>query len=199
MENTVINADAIITQDLLFNIIKSLHNEAEDKTIKLFIKHNIEQFNHLFINELIKLYTLIEMEFNVKTINKSSIDDNDTKARNENLSPDLNSMNNGEVKPLMKKRMLNIDETHFHFDEFIAECYQSIVNVTGPDLYQLYCNYVDTHVDLFKDFTLMPSSKVFILSFRKFTGNSKQKWLNNSKKFVYSLKPNVYIMYSHHH
>ena len=179
MDNTIITTNAIITQDLLFNIIKALHNDAEDKAIQLFIKHNIEQFNHFFINELIKLYALIEMKFNAKTISKDSIKESETESHDESLSdqliqserPCLSSMN--EVKPLVKKRMLNIDETHFHFDEFFAECYQSIVNVTGPELYQLYCNYVDTHADLFKELTLMPSSKVFIHSVNSWAIQSK--------------------------
>ena len=153
------NNELVISQDLLLELIKSLYNTNDEKHIKSFIKHTIQSFSCKFINDFIKLYSLMEMEF------KS----------NAKVNINENTDSNVYDKPLTNKRMQNIDDSTFHFDEFLHECYLSIINISGPDLYKLYCNYVDTHVNLFKDLTNMPSSKVFINAFRKYTGNEKQK------------------------
>ena len=210
------NNELVISQDLLLELIKSLYNTNDEKHIKSFIKHTIQSFSCKFINDFIKLYSLMEMEFKSKTHSsreqqlhvKANIEnelDENTKVNIENKLDENAKVNieaykvlsNVYDKPLTNKRMQNIDDSTFHFDEFLHECYLSIINISGPDLYKLYCNYVDTHVNLFKDLTNMPSSKVFISAFRKYTGNAKQKWIKGSKKFLYSLKPDVYVKYAY--
>lgn len=173
------NNELVISQDILFELIKSLYNTNDEKHIKSFIKHTIQSFSCKFINDFIKLYSLMEMEFKSNIENeldenaKVNINENtEAKAANErSFRPKERCSevdSNVYDKPLTNKRMPNIDDSTFHFDELIHECYLSIINISGPDLYKLYCNYVDTHVNLFKDLTNMPSSKVFISAFRKY-------------------------------
>ena len=185
--------ELVISQDLLLEMIKSMYNTNDEKHIKLFIKHTIQSFSCKFINDFIKLYSLMEMEFksNVHESVKVNVDDKVKVNVDENVDANVDD------KPLTSKRMQSIDASTFHFNDFLHECYSSIVNISGPDLYNLYCNYINAHVDLTRDLVKVPSNRVFINAFRKYTGNAKQKWINGAKKFLYSLKPDVYVKYAY--
>ena len=100
------------------------------------------------------------------------------------------------IMDIKEKNLRNIPETDARrnlkeasastYELFVRERYREIVNITGPELFGMFCNFVDEN--RFKPC----SSKTFITNIKKYTGNAKSKWINGKSYKVYSLLPEIY-------
>jgi len=85
-----------------------------------------------------------------------------------------------EAKDTIKEASLS----SYHL--FAREYYEEIKDITGPDLFKIYCNFVDKNK--FKPC----SSRTFISNIRKFTGEAKAKRIDGRVQKVYNLLPEYY-------
>ena len=72
------------------------------------------------------------------------------------------------------------------YELFVRECYEEIQNITGPDLFNKYNDFVEKNK--FKPC----SSRTFIANIKEFTGKAEAKWIGGRTQKVYSLLPGVY-------
>ena len=72
------------------------------------------------------------------------------------------------------------------YELFVREHYEELNNITGPDMFNLYNEFV--RVNKFKEC----SSRTFISNMKQFTGEAKPKWINGKTQKVYNLLPEVY-------
>ena len=79
------------------------------------------------------------------------------------------------------------------YEIFARDNYKKIKNITGPDLFNLYCDFVE------KNKFNSCSSRTFIANMKKFTGNAVPKWINGKTTKVYNLLPEVYERFDKYH
>ena len=79
------------------------------------------------------------------------------------------------------------------YEIFIRDNYDEINNITGPDLFKKYKQFVEEN-----NFTLC-SSKTFIANIKEFTGKAKQKWINGINTKVYNLEPEYLAKFKKYH
>ena len=72
------------------------------------------------------------------------------------------------------------------YELFAREFYEEINNLTGPEMFNLYCDFVEKNK--FKEC----SSRTFISNIKRFTGEAKPKWINGKTQKVYNLLPEYY-------
>lgn len=72
------------------------------------------------------------------------------------------------------------------YELFAREYYDQIHEITGPQLFDMYCSFVKNNH--FKDC----SSRTFISNFKAFTGEAKSKRIDGQVLRVYNLLPEVY-------
>ena len=72
------------------------------------------------------------------------------------------------------------------YELFVREYYESINDITGPDMFNLYNEFIAKNK--FREC----SSRTFISNMRQFTGKSKSKRIDGKVYAVYNLLPNVY-------
>ena len=72
------------------------------------------------------------------------------------------------------------------YELFAREHYEEIKNITGPDLFNLYCGFVDKNK--FKSC----SNRTFISNIKQFTGEAKPKRIDGKVCKVYNLLPEFY-------
>ena len=79
------------------------------------------------------------------------------------------------------------------YELFARECYNEINNVTGPDLFNMYCEFVERNK--FKTC----SSRTFVSNIKRFTGEAKSKRVNGKVCKAYSLLPEFYEEFKKYH
>ena len=72
------------------------------------------------------------------------------------------------------------------YELFAREYYDQIQNITGPELFNRYTQFIE------KNKFQSCSSRTFISNFKAFTGEAKPKWVDGKTQKVYSLLPDVY-------
>lgn len=92
----------------------------------------------------------------------------------------LRKIPNSEAKETIKEASLS----SYHL--FVREHYEEIINITGPDLFNKYCDFVE------KNKFNSCSSRTFISNIKPFTGEAKPKWINGKTQKVYNLLPKYY-------
>ena len=85
-----------------------------------------------------------------------------------------------EQKELIKEASMS------SYELFAREYYEEIKDITGPDLFNLYCEFVDKNK--FKSC----SSRTFISNMQPLTGKSKVKRFGDKTQKVYNLLPEFY-------
>ena len=79
------------------------------------------------------------------------------------------------------------------YEIFIRDNYESINNITGPDLFNKYNQFVEAN-------KFNPcSSKTFIANIQEFTGKAGQKWIGGKNTKVYNLKPEYHEKFKKYH
>ena len=79
------------------------------------------------------------------------------------------------------------------YELFARDNYEQLSNVTGPDMFQMYCTFVEQNK--FQSC----SSRTFISNIKAFTGNAKSKRIDGKVYTVYSLLPEVYQRFKAYH
>ena len=92
----------------------------------------------------------------------------------------LRKIPNTDAKETIKEASLS----SYHL--FAREHYEEIANITGPDLFNLYCEFVDKNK--FKSC----SNRTFISNIKQFTGEAKPKRIDGKVCKVYNLLPEFY-------
>ena len=92
----------------------------------------------------------------------------------------LRKIPNTDAKEVIKEASMS----SYHL--FAREHYEEIANITGPDLFNLYCAFVDKNK--FKSC----SNRTFISNIKQFTGEAKPKRIDGKVCKVYNLLPEFY-------
>ena len=95
----------------------------------------------------------------------------------------LRKIPNTEAKEIIKEASMT------SYELFVREYYDQIKNITGPNLFNMYCEFVD------KNKFNSCSSRTFITNIKQFTGEAKPKWVDNKTQKVYNLLPEIYARY----
>lgn len=99
----------------------------------------------------------------------------------------LRKIPNSEAKELIKEASMS------SYELFVREYYDRIKNITGPDLFKLFCDFVE------KNKFNTCSSRTFITNIKQFTGESKAKWIDGRTQKVYSLLPEFFNKFKKYH
>ena len=99
----------------------------------------------------------------------------------------LRNIPNTEAKENIKEASMS------SYELFVRDNYDKINNITGPNLFELYCQFV--FVNKFNSC----SSRTFIANIKKYTGPATSKRINGTVYKVYSLKPEMYEKYKAYH
>ena len=75
-----------------------------------------------------------------------------------------------------------IEASASSYELFARDNYKEIQDITGPDLFNMYCQYVK--INHFKEC----SSRTFVSNIKQFTGDSKIKRIDGKLYRVYNLK-----------
>ena len=79
------------------------------------------------------------------------------------------------------------------YELFAREYYAEINNITGPDLFNMYCEFVNQN-------KFNPcSSRTFISNIKQFTGQAKSKWVSGKTQKVYNLLPEFFTKFKKYH
>ena len=79
------------------------------------------------------------------------------------------------------------------YELFCRDYYDEIVNISGPDLFNLYNEFVQKN-------RFQPcSSRTFIANMKQFVGDSKARWVEGKTQKVYNLKPDVFERFKKYH
>ena len=92
-----------------------------------------------------------------------------------------------EAKELIKEASMS------SYELFAREYYDEIKNITGPDLFNMYCQFVE------KNKFNNCSSRTFVTNIKQFTGEAKPKWVNGKTQKVYNLLPEYYDKFKKYH
>ena len=92
-----------------------------------------------------------------------------------------------EAKELIKEASMS------SYELFAREYYEEIKNITGPDLFNMYCDFVE------KNKFNNCSSRTFVTNIKQFTGEAKPKWVNGKTQKVYNLLPEYYDKFKKYH
>ena len=92
-----------------------------------------------------------------------------------------------EAKELIKEASMS------SYELFAREYYDEIKNITGPDLSNMYCQFVE------KNKFNNCSSRTFVTNIKQFTGEAKPKWVNGKTQKVYNLLPEYYDKFKKYH
>ena len=95
----------------------------------------------------------------------------------------LRKIPNTEAKETIKEASMS------SYELFIRDNYDKIDNITGPDLFNMYCEFVD------KNKFNSCSSRTFIANIKQFTGEAKSKRIDGKVTKVYNLLPDYYNKY----
>ena len=79
------------------------------------------------------------------------------------------------------------------YELFARENYDQIKDITGPDLFDMYCSFVK--INHFKDC----SSRTFISNMKTFLGEAKSKRINGRVNRVYSLRDDYFQKFKDYH
>ena len=99
----------------------------------------------------------------------------------------LRKIPSSEAKETIKEASMS------SYEIFARDNYEEIKNVTGPDLFNMYCHFVE--VNKFSSC----SSRTFIANMKPFTGVAKARWINGKTTKVYNLLPEVYERFKQYH
>ena len=99
----------------------------------------------------------------------------------------LRKIPNTEMKEDIKEASMS------SYELFRRENYDTIKDTTGPDLFNMYQEFVRIN-----NFNYC-SSRTFISNIKQFTGKAEQKWINGKNCKVYNLLPEVYDKFKKYH
>ena len=94
---------------------------------------------------------------------------------------------NSEAKELIKEASMS------SYELFAREYYDEIKNITGPDLFNLYCQFVE------KNKFNSCSSCTFVANIKQFTGDTKVRRIDGKNCKVYNLLPEYYTKFKKYH
>lgn len=92
----------------------------------------------------------------------------------------LRKIPNTEAKERIKEASMS------SYELFAREFYEEINNLTGPEMFNLYCEFIEKNK--FKEC----SSRTFISNIKRFTGEAKPKRIDGKVQKVYNLLPEYY-------
>lgn len=99
----------------------------------------------------------------------------------------LRKLPNTEAKETIKEASMT------SYELFVREYYDEIVDMTGPELFQLYDQFIQKN-------RFQPcSSRTFIANMKQFTGDAKARWVNGKTQKVYNLLPEYFERYKKYH
>jgi hypothetical protein len=97
---------------------------------------------------------------------------------------DLNGFNHRNI-PITEAKKDIVDASKSSYELFLEARYDKIVDISGPDLFDMYDKWRDRN-----KYTVC-TSRTFISNFKKFTGESTLKYVNKHRMRVYNLLPNL--------
>jgi len=98
---------------------------------------------------------------------------------------DINNYNLRKIPTTESKEDIK-EASMSSYELFIREYYERINDITGPDMFNLYNEFIEKYK--FREC----SSRTFISNMKQFTGNSKPKRIDGKVYKVYNLLPEVY-------
>ena len=99
----------------------------------------------------------------------------------------LRKIPNSEAKELIKEASMS------SYELFAREYYDEIKNITGPDLFNMYCQFVE------KNKFNSCSSRTFVANIKQFTGDTKVRRIDGKNCKVYNLLPEYYEKFKKYH
>lgn len=99
----------------------------------------------------------------------------------------LRRIPNSEAKETIKEASMS------SYEIFARDNYELINNISGPDLFNHYCDFVN------KNHYQQCSSRTFISNIIEFTGTAKAKRIDGKVTKVYNLLPDVYARFKKYH
>ena len=99
----------------------------------------------------------------------------------------LRKIPNSEAKELIKEASMS------SYELFVREHYDRIKNITGPALFNMYCQFVE------KNKFNTCSSRTFVTNIKQFTGEAVAKWIDGKTQKVYNLLPEFFNKFKQYH
>ena len=98
----------------------------------------------------------------------------------------LSDFNHRDV-PLTEAKQIVQDACRAPIEQFIRDNYRAIINITGPDLFQMFVRYCKEN----KYPTAGYGKKIFIAEMREYTGPPMQRKIRDRNMKFYNLHPQV--------
>ena len=190
------NSTKPLTLQLLHDYIVTNFPTATYQKTRAFLLRTKKKYNDLFFNSFMDLFVDIYMEFNEsprampadKVLDPVVKIDKVTQSVAENELSEVSDIKNevSEVSVTVSEVSVQ-DPNNYH--KFLIQHHQQIVNISGPNLFKLYRAFcVSNGLPII-------TTRQFTKTFKPYTGETTQKWVDKQVRTVYSIKPHVYAKY----
>ena len=210
------NSTKPLTLQLLHDYIVTNFPTATYQKTRAFLLRTKKKYNDLFFNSFMDLFVDIYMEFNespkdpvVKidkltqsgmknevSIVENEVSDIKNEVSEDKVTESEVSVTVSEVSDI--KNEVSVDKVTVsevsvqdpnNYHKFLIQHHQQIVNISGPNLFKLYRAFcVSNGLPII-------TTRQFTKTFKPYTGETTQKWVDKQVRTVYSIKPHIYAKY----